>query len=147
MSEIPHVKEGKNFVDDRGVLTYFNGIDLSIWKRFYLVKNHRQGYVRAWHGHQKEAKLIIPIAGSSLIGTVQITDWEKPSRDSKVITFVASADQPNPIFIPEGYANGFKTLTDDGTLLILSSSTLAQSAKDDFRYPWDYWNCWEEDFR
>ena len=44
--------------DHRGSIEYFNDLDLSKYKRFYIVNNPVQGTVRAWHGHQKEGKLI-----------------------------------------------------------------------------------------
>src|SRR3989338_8448630 len=36
-------------------------------------------------------------------------------------------------------AKGFKALEKNTTVIIFSTSTLAQSLKDDYRYPADYW--------
>ena len=43
-------------VDDRGSLKFINDFALAGYKRFYVVENHKQGFIRAWHGHKHEAK-------------------------------------------------------------------------------------------
>lgn len=143
----PTIINGGNFVDDRGELLFFNDLDLDIWKRFYVVSNHRKGFIRAWHGHQNESKLIIPTRGVTLVCAVPLDDLHEPSKDVSPIKHVLSSNTPKGFLIPKGYANGFKTLTHDSQLLIFSDSTLEESKKDDYRFSWDYWNCWEEDYR
>ena len=44
--------------------------------------------------------------------------------------------------IPSSYANGFMSLRDDSTLLILSNRSLSESTKDDFRFNPHYWDPW-----
>ena len=138
---------GGKSIDDRGCVSFFNEVDLSIWKRFYIVSNHSNGFIRAWHGHKREHKMVIPIEGSSLVASVKIDDWDKPGLDEIPKKFVLSADTPKSLFIPKGFANGFKTLTPDAKLLFLSSSTLEESSDDDYRFNWDLWNPWEVEFR
>ena len=147
MNMYPKFLDGANYVDDRGSLKFFNNLDLSFWKRFYLVENHRQGFIRAWHGHKNEHKLIIPISGVTLVGAVHIDDWSEPSKNLEINKFILSSHDPKPLLIPNGYANGFKNLTSDSSLLIFSSSSLSESHNDDYRFDWNYWNCWEENFR
>ncbi len=143
----PNLVVGGKSIDDRGSVSFFNEIDLSIWKRLYIVSNHNVGYVRAWHGHKHEHKMVIPLAGSSLVASVKIDDWVKPSAHEVPEKFILSADSPKALFIPKGFANGFKTLTPDAKLLFLSSSTLEESSADDFRFDWNLWNPWEVEFR
>ena len=52
----PTLIDGGLSVDDRGQVAFANGFDFEGVKRFYLVSNHRQGFVRAWHAHRREAK-------------------------------------------------------------------------------------------
>ena len=51
------------------------------------------------------------------------------------------------VYIPEGYANGSMTLIKNTKLLVFSNSTIEESIKDDFRYPYDYWNNWSIEFK
>jgi dTDP-4-dehydrorhamnose 3,5-epimerase-like enzyme len=143
----PTLITGGKSIDDRGSVSFFNEIDLSIWKRFYIVSNHSLGFIRAWHGHKLEHKMVIPLEGSSLVASVKIDDWVRPSIHEIPEKFTLSADSPKALFIPKGFANGFKTLTPDAKLLFLSSSTLEESSADDYRFDWNLWNPWEVEFR
>jgi len=143
----PHIVSGGISVDDRGMVAFHNSIDLKNWRRFYFVSNHETGFVRAWHGHKVESKLAIPISGNFLLACVQIDNWENPDNSVQPTTFVLSATSPRALYIPAGFANGFKSLSPNSTIMFLSSSALDDSLSDDFRYPWNYWNPWESNFR
>jgi dTDP-4-dehydrorhamnose 3,5-epimerase len=130
-------------VDDRGELGFVNDFHFDAVKRFYLVSNHRQGMIRAWHGHKREAKYVTAVSGSAVVGAVRIDNWDEPSRESTVDRFVLSAHKPSVLFIPAGYANGFMSLTADLKLMFFSTSTLEQSQGDDFRYDARYWDIWQ----
>jgi len=144
---VPTVLNGGQSIDDRGTVSFFNEIDLTIWKRFYVVSNHQVGFVRAWHGHKHECKMVIPLGGTSLVASVKIDNWDNPETDISPDKFVLSSNSPRSLFIPSGYANGFKTLTSDAKLLFLSSSTLEESSADDFRFESGLWNPWEIEYR
>lgn len=123
-------------VDDRGRVSFVNDFDFKDVKRFYLVSNHSKGFVRAWHGHEKEAKYIFVVKGSILVGAVPL-GGELPER------YVLSADKPQVLYIPAGYANGFKTLTEGARVMFFSTATLEESKDDDIRFPADEWDIWE----
>ena len=129
-------------VDDRGMLQFCNDFDMSAVKRFYVVSNHQSQFVRAWHAHKIERKFAYVVSGSALFCIVQIDDWEKPDPNLKVQRQTLSDAQPGGLEIPGGFAHGFKTLVPDTKVIFFSSSTLRESAEDDFRYPYDYWNPW-----
>jgi dTDP-4-dehydrorhamnose 3,5-epimerase len=57
--------------------------------------------------------------------------------------FVLSADKPAILHIPEGYANGFKSLTADTQIFFFSTATIEQAREDDVRYDARYWNIWD----
>ena len=64
------------------------------------------------------------------------------SKSLKIETFVLNDKKPKLLFIPGGYAHGYKTLLADTRLIIFSTSTLTESIKDDYRYEAYYWNPW-----
>ena len=136
------IMEGALAVDDRGEVGFVNDFDFAGVKRFYTIRNHHSGFVRAWHAHRREAKYVTAIAGAALVGAVRVDDWERPSRDLKVSRYVLSAAKPRVLLIPAGYANGFMSLTDDARLMFFSSSTLAESEGDDIRFDARYWDAW-----
>jgi dTDP-4-dehydrorhamnose 3,5-epimerase-like enzyme len=138
----PVVFNGGLSVDDRGEVGFVNGFDFVGVRRFYSVRNHRSGFVRAWHGHQREAKYVTAVSGAALVGAVRIDDWDRPSRSAAVVRHVIAAAQPRVLFIPPGYANGFMSLTDDTRLMFFSTATLEESKSDDFRYDARHWDIW-----
>jgi len=141
--ETPQLFEGGLGVDDRGEVGFVNDFNFAGVKRFYWVTNYRSGFVRAWHAHRREAKYVTVVQGAALIGAVEIDDWESPSKDCKIWRYVLSADKPSILYIPAGYGNGFKSLTEDAKLMFFSTSTLKEGKSDDVRYDAYYWNPWE----
>ena len=140
MSDSPHLISGGVAVDDRGSVRFVNDFNFKDVKRFYQVQNHRQGFIRAWHGHQHEGKYVYVAQGSALIGAANM-------ETSVVDKYVLSSQSPRVLFIPAGHANGFKTLEDNTIILFFSTSDIIASLKDDIRFAYDKWNIWEEDFR
>lgn len=137
-----HISGGKSF-DDRGSVSFINDLDLSPFKRFYIVQNHAKGFVRAWHGHKHEAKAVVVVAGSALVAAVKIDNWDSPSKDLEVERIVLSSEKPGALLIPAGYANGFMTLSEGAQVMFLSSATLEESAGDDYRFDARHWNPWQ----
>jgi dTDP-4-dehydrorhamnose 3,5-epimerase-like enzyme len=140
--EVPRLLEGGLAVDDRGSVAFVNAFDFEGVRRFYVVANHRQGLVRAWHAHRREAKYVTVVSGAAVVAAVQIDDWERPSREAQVHRFVLSAAKPSVLFIPPGHANGFMSLTDDAKLVFFSTSTVEESRDDDVRYDARHWDIW-----
>lgn len=136
----PRIILGGIAVDDRGSVSFVNDFNFSDIKRFYMVENHRVGFIRAWHGHKKEGKYVFVAKGAALIGAVEMN-----SSDPK--KFILSDKSPRILFIPPGYANGFKTLEEGTRIIFYSTSTLEESLGDDIRFSFDHWDIWKEDFR
>lgn len=138
--------QGKNFVDDRGMLTFFNDFDFSEVKRMYLVRNHKAGFIRAWHGHKKEAKYITVLQGSAIIASMAMNVENQQGTVKKV---TLSEYDPKIFYIPPGYYNGFKTLTDNTILQFFSTTTIDEAKDDDYRERWDFigTEIWEEHYR
>src|ERR1041384_55893 len=117
MTEEPHLIQGKAVVDDRGTVRFVNDFTFDSVKRFYTVTNHALGFVRAWHGHRHEAKFCTAARGSFLVCCVRVDDWNSPSTNLPIHRFVLSDQTPAVLYVPPGYANGFKSLTADATIL------------------------------
>jgi len=131
---------GGLFADDRGYLRFVNDFDFAQVKRFYQVENHSKNFVRAWHGHKKEGKYVYVPKGSALVGAVNLDSEE-------IFKTTLTSQSPCMLYIPPGYANGFKTLEENTILMFFSTSTLDESKGDDIRFDYDKWNIWEENYR
>ena len=142
MKDKPHIFNGELAVDDRGEVAFVNDFGFESVKRFYMVSNHRPGFVRAWHAHKHEAKYVMAISGAAIIGIVRIDDWDKPSKDLPIQKYVISSKKPQVLYIPPGYANGFMSLTSGSKLMFFSTATLEESVGDDIRYDARYWDIW-----
>ena len=131
---------GGVYADDRGFLRFVNDFNFSDVKRFYQVENHQKGYIRAWHGHENEGKYVYVAKGTALIGAVNM-------KTQEINKFTLTSQNPSVLFIPPGYANGFKNLEEDTIIMFFSTSTIEESHGDDIRFAWDKWNIWEDDYR
>lgn len=135
--------EGGLATDDRGSVSFVNEFPFTEFKRFYTIKNHTPGFVRAWHGHQHEYKAYFITSGTVVVGAVKVDDWTDPSPDLPVHTQVMSAEKPGILFIPGGHANGFMSLTADAQVLLFSNFSLKESLDDDIRFDPKFWNPWD----
>lgn len=131
---------GSTYTDDRGIVTFCNDFDFKDVKRFYMVQNHKAGFVRAWHGHRKEGKYVFVPKGAVLIA---VKPMESTDQEIEQYTITGA----NILYIPPGYYNGFQTLTDDTQVMFFSSSTLEDSKDDDIREPALRWDIWKENWR
>ena len=135
--------EGAVAVDDRGQLTFCNDFDMKAIRRFYIVSNHAENFIRAWHAHKKESKFVIVLSGSALVAAVKIDNWERPSKGLLVHRYILSDRKPGVLAIPPGYANGFMTLQPNTQVLFFSDAALEETKGDDYRYDARYWDPWE----
>lgn len=141
----PKLYKGEIYIDDRGIVGFNNDLDLSPIKRFYTITNHVPGFIRAWHGHLNEEKYFVVMKGSAIIAAIPMTippliEGEHPfdvtphqlDYNTRYIETLHETI-PSVYYIPNGYANGFKLLSPDTKLLVLSTSTTAESKDDDYR--------------
>jgi dTDP-4-dehydrorhamnose 3,5-epimerase len=135
----PKLYKGGISEDSRGSVSYNNNLKLKKIRRFYVVKNKKKNFIRAWHGHKIEAKFIMCIEGKAKIAAVRINNFKNPSRKSKPYYFNLDSKKSDVIYIPPGFANGSKSITKNMKLYILSTTTLEKSLKDDFRFPINFW--------
>ena len=88
-------------------------------------------------------KYVYVITGAALLAAVKIDNWDEPSKDLEMERFVLSEKKPGLLFIPAGYAHGYKTLVADTKIMFFSTALLDKSIDDDYRYDAFYWNPWE----
>lgn len=134
--------EGKMVTDDRGTVSFVNDFSFADVKRFYVVKNHQAGFIRAWHAHQREGKYVTVLQGAAIIAAVPVANWEQPDTNAPVSRFILSGSAPTVLYIPPGHANGARSLTADTMIVYFSTATVEESRGDDFRYPAKYWDPW-----
>jgi len=143
----PKLIKGGLSVDDRGSVTFVNDFNFEGVKRFYIVQNHTQGFLRAWHGHKKEGKYVLVTKGSALICAVAVDNWEMPSKNLPIFRHVLSERNPAVLYIPPGFAQGFMSLTQDAQVMFFSTSALQDSLSDDIRFESRYWDPWHVEER
>jgi len=143
MEKKPELVNGALFTDDRGKVQSMNTLDLSVSgiRRFYVVSNHQQGFIRAFHGHMFETKYLYVLTGAISVKTTPV------DFSTKVDTY--NIGMGSMLVIPAGYYHGFKTLTVDTKVLVLSNSTLQESMLDDLRLPYDHFglDIWKDNYR
>lgn len=138
-SNKPYLIKGGLAVDERGCVSFANGFDFKSVKRFYLAENVSTDTIRAFHGHLKEAKYVLVVSGAALVVAIEIDHPQAPSKDKEPQRFVLSAKNPAVLYIPAGYANGFRALEQGTKVMFFSDKTLEESEGDAFRFPFDYW--------
>lgn len=145
----PKIIEGGMGLDDRGTVAFVNNFNFEGVKRFYCVENFELSTIRAFHGHEKEAKYVFVPRGSILLAMVKMDSKTNPSKSNPVQRVVMSERKSQIVFIPPGYANGFRALEPNTKVIFFSTSTLDESKGDDYRFPADYWGkqVWEVEHR
>lgn len=139
----PQKISGGRFVDDRGFLKALVFPEGFVARRLYSVNNWRANFIRAWHGHKLESKLIYMSKGSGIVAAVFMSDTVSPDKTAPVYRFAIDSESHAAIYIPAGYANGLMSLTMDAEFTVISSASLEESKGDDYRFPFDYWGAWD----
>ncbi len=138
----PFLIQGGVHDDSRGKIAFVNDFDMAKVQRFYAISPRDTAIVRAWQGHKIESKWFYVVKGSFLVRLIKIDNWESPSLHLSPTEFILEASNSQVLYIPGGYANGFKALEADSTLMVFSDCGLYQTAQDDYRFPADYWFEW-----
>ena len=140
----PYLINGGTYRDKRGVISFVNDFMLDSIKRFYIITHTDSSIVRAWQGHKYESKYFYCLKGNFLVNLVKINDWSNPSMELDVITYKLEAEISQVLYIPPGYANGFKAVRKESQLLVYSDKTIGESKDDDYRYDSNYWFNWQK---
>jgi dTDP-4-dehydrorhamnose 3,5-epimerase len=139
MKNKPLIINGGFFEDNRGRLDFVNDFDLSEIKRMYFTTNSEVGFFRGWQGHKIESRWFYCVKGKFEVNLVKIDDWQNPSEDLLEEMFVLEASNPQVLYIPAGYVNGFSSLEENSKLMVLSNFKLGENPNDDVRYESNKW--------
>ena len=143
MSNEHQIIQGNLFSDDRGSLSFVNDFSLKSIVRFYEITPKNTSVIRAWQAHKKESKWFYCTQGSFMVKIIKLDSFEKPSDKLTIFSYELNANKPQILFIPGGYANGFKASSEESKLIIYSNFDLEASKLDDYRFETNKWtNKW-----
>lgn len=142
MSDKPILINGGIHKDDRGIIRFINDFNLEDIKRFYCIQNKSEEIVRAWQAHKIECKYFFVVSGAFTVCSVKIDNWDNPSHNLVIHRFKLTEHESNILYIPAGFANGFKANQPNSKMIIYSNKTLDESENDDFRFDKNNWIDW-----
>lgn len=133
----PKLINGNCHSDQRGTLLYNNDFDASLIKRIYIIENESPQIVRGWQGHAIEQRWFSAVSGKFKIQLIKIDNWEKPSLNLEVLTYLIDSEKLNVLHVPKGYVSSIQTLELNSKLLVMADYLLGET-KDEYRYDIDY---------
>jgi len=136
----PYLIKGSSFSDDRGCLNFVNDFRFDGIKRFYTITHTDTSIIRAWQGHKIEQKHFFVSKGAFLINWIEIDNWDQPAKDLVPGTQILRDSESAVLVLPPGFANGFKALEPNSTMVIFSNLSLKESQNDIVRFPEDQWS-------
>ncbi|MGY0425543.1 MAG: dTDP-4-dehydrorhamnose 3,5-epimerase family protein [Polaribacter sp.] len=140
---LPKLISGGNYTDKRGRLEFFNDFDISPIKRIYFTTHFDTDVIRAWQGHMIENRWFICVKGSFMVKLVEIDNWENPSENLKVYQYKLTADEQEILYIPNGFANGFRALESEAKLMIMSNYGFNEIENEQIRFDQNKWTKWD----
>lgn len=124
--------------DHRGQIRFVNDFDMSLVKRFYIIKNLDTELVRGWRAHKIEQRWFYVLSGSFSVYLVKIDNWEVASPDLPVDNMIISAANFRVLHVPEGYGTAFRALESESELLVYADYGIDHAVNDDHTYPLEY---------
>ncbi len=138
----PKLIEGGVFSDDRGTLQFVNDFNMTAIKRMYFTTHPLIETVRAWQGHKVESRWFFCVKGAFKVKLIKIDDWETPSDNCEVFEYELCSNTPQVLYMPKGFANGFKATQEHSKLMILSNFELGETEGDHYRFDSNKWVNW-----
>ena len=133
----PKLINGNYHSDQRGTLFYNNDFDASLIKRIYIIENESPEFIRGWQGHQIEQRWFSVVNGKFKIQLIKIDNWEKPSVNLEILTYLIDSEKLNVLHVPKGYISSIQSLELNSKLLVMADYLLGE-IKDEYRYDIDY---------
>lgn len=133
----PKLTTGNCHSDQRGTLLYNNNFDASLIKRIYIIENEDNEFIRGWQGHKIEQRWFSVVCGEFKIQLIKIDNWEKPSLDLEVFTYLINSENLNVLHVPKGYVSSIQSLELSSKLLVMADYLLGEN-KDEYRYDIEY---------
>lgn len=133
----PKLINGNCHSDQRGTLLYNNDFDASLIKRIYIIENESTQFIRGWQGHQIEERWFSVVSGKFKIQLIKIDNWETPSVNLEVFTYLIDSEKLNVLHVPKGYVSSIQSLELNSKLLVMADYLLGEM-KDEYRFDIDY---------
>lgn len=126
--------------DYRGQIRFANDFDMTLIKRFYIIKNSDIDLVRGWRGHRIEQRWFYVLSGSFSIYFVKIDNWQLPNTNLVVREKRLSDSNMEVLNVPAGYGTAFRALEPDSELLVFSDYPISHAFLDDYTWPLEYFS-------
>ncbi|CAM3820681.1 WxcM-like domain-containing protein [Sphingobacterium prati] len=144
MSELG-VFQGGIAKDERGQIRFVNDFDMSLVKRFYIIKNADTELIRGWRAHRIEQRWFYVLSGSFNVDLVKIDNWESPDQSLPVENVKLNAVDMKVLHVPVGYGTAFRALEADSELLVYADYPVTHAPLDDYTWKFDYFTMIEKD--
>lgn len=129
--------KGNIHSDFRGSIYYNNDFNAQEVKRIYLIENRDTEFVRAWQGHKIEQRWFSAIQGSFEIKLIEVDNWDAPSKNSTIFSFILSSSELNVLHVPKGYISSIQAKVQNAKLLVMADYLIGE-VKDEYRFEADY---------
>jgi dTDP-4-dehydrorhamnose 3,5-epimerase-like enzyme len=133
----PKIIKGNCHSDERGFVFYNNDFDASAIKRIYIIENKSIDFIRGWQGHQIEQRWFSCVSGKFKIELIQIDDWDNPSKNLTINSFLIDSEKLNVLYAPSGYVSSIQSVELNSKLLVMADYLLGE-IKDEYRFDIDY---------
>lgn len=126
--------------DERGQIRFVNEFDMSLVKRFYIIKNTDTALIRGWRAHRIEQRWFYVLTGSFNIDLVKIDNWESPNPSLPIVNLILNATSMKVLHVPPGYGTAFRALDSNSELLVYADFPIAHAPLDDYTWGLDYFS-------
>lgn len=117
---------------------------MSSVKRMYVTTNKTTERVRAWMAHRVESRWLSCSFGAFEVQIIPVIDWEKPVASERRLTFTLTFETPQVLYIPPGYAIGFKASVEKSIMLIFSDYSMGE-IEDNYKFSVENFKDWKYD--
>lgn len=132
--------EGEIFTDYRGKIFSLNNFYFGGVKRCYFLYHPDTNIFRGWNAHKNERKWFYCIKGSFQLECVEIDNWENPSDELILETFIMTDNKSELVAVPKGYGTCLKANEPDSIMMVLSDKTLDETVGDNYKYESSKWH-------
>ncbi|WP_293938708.1 WxcM-like domain-containing protein [Sphingobacterium sp. UBA5996] len=124
--------------DHRGQIRFVNDFDMTLVKRFYVIKNTDTTLIRGWRAHRIEQRWFYVLSGCFNFHIVKIDNWESPSPDCPIENRILSSTDQQVLHVPSGYGTAFQAVHPESELLVFADYQIDNAQHDDYVWPIDY---------
>ncbi|WP_286862904.1 MULTISPECIES: WxcM-like domain-containing protein [Sphingobacterium] len=144
MSELS-VIQGGVVKDQRGQIRFVNEFDMSLVKRFYIIKNADTELIRGWRAHRIEQRWFYVLSGGFKVDLVKIDNWGAPDQSLPIENVILNAVDMKVLHVPVGYGTAFRALEAESELLVYADYPITHAPMDDYTWEFDYFENVDKD--